>query len=150
MQVSDVMTTPAMTVPPDMSVGKLAQIMIENDLRAVPVVDNGRMIGIVSEMDLLVRNAHLHFPSYLGMMESVLPIGGDRNLKEELRRVLAVTVREVMSTEMHTARPGDDLGEIAHTMLQRHLQAIPVVQDGRVEGILFPSDVVRLVARDSD
>lgn len=150
MRVGDVMTTPAITVPPDMTVGKVAQRMLDKSVNAVPVVDNGRLVGIISETDLLVRNAHLHFPTYLGILEELLPIGGDRNLNDELRRVLAVTAREVMTPEVQTVGPEDDLGEVAHDMVQHHRHAIAVVRDGKVEGMLYASDVVRLVARDTE
>ncbi len=146
--MAEVMSKPAVTVPPDMKVAQVARTMLDKAVPAVVVVEDGQMLGIISEMDLLVRNAHLHFPTYLGILENLLPIGGDRNLDDELRRVLAVTARDVMTDEVRTAAPDDDLGDVAHEMLQRHLHAIPVLKDGAVEGILFPSDVVRLVARD--
>ncbi|HLQ31647.1 MAG TPA: CBS domain-containing protein [Chloroflexota bacterium] len=148
MRVGEVMTTPPVTVPPEMAVAKVARTLLDKGVRAVPVIEQGRLIGIITETDLLVRNAHLHFPTYLGILENVLSIGGDRNLDDELRRVLAVSAREVMTADVRTAAPDDDLGEVAHEMVQRHLHAIPVVKDGVVEGMLFPSDVVRLVARD--
>jgi CBS domain-containing protein len=149
MLVGEVMTAPATSVPPEMPVAEVARTLLDRGVRAVPVVDGShKLLGIVSEMDLLVRNAKLHFPAYLGILESLLPVGGDRNLEDELRRVLAVTAREVMTEHVFTASPEDDLGEVAHEMVQRHLHAIPVVKDGVVQGMLFPSDVVRLVARD--
>jgi CBS domain-containing protein len=148
MRVGEVMTTPATTVPPEMTVATVAKILLDHGLRAVPVVEAGRLIGIITETDLLVRDAKLHFPAYLGILENVLPLGGDRNLDEEMRRVLAVTAREIMTRDVHTADPDDDLGDVAHEMVQRRLHAIPVVKRGALEGILFPSDVVRLIARD--
>ncbi|MFI5266723.1 MAG: CBS domain-containing protein [Chloroflexota bacterium] len=148
MRVGEVMTTPAVTVPPDMKVAAVARTLLDHALRAVPVVENGSLIGIITETDLLVRDAKLHFPTYLGILENLLPVGGDANLEDELRRVLAVTAREIMTEDVHTATPDDDLGEVAHQMVQRHLHAVPVVKHGVLEGMLFPSDVVRLVARD--
>jgi len=148
MRVAEVMTAPAVTVPPDMKVADVARTLLDHAVRAVPVVEDGRLLGIITEMDLLVRDAKLHFPTYLGILESLLPIGGDRNLEEELRQVLALTARELMTEDVHVAAPDDDLGDVAHDMVQRHLHAIPVVTQGVLAGMLFPSDVVRLVARD--
>ena len=112
-----------------------ARHLIERYLPRTPLLKN---IHISRELDC---EAYIKY-------ENLLPIGGDRNLQDELRRVLAVTAREVMTEEVRTAAPDDDLGEVAHEMVQRRLHAIPVVRDGTVEGMLFPSDVVRLVARD--
>jgi CBS domain-containing protein len=148
MRVAEVMTTPAVTVPPDMQVATVARTLLDHGLRAVPVVENGKLIGIITESDLLVRDANLHFPAYLGLLENLLPVGGDANLDDELRRVMALTARELMTPHVHTVGPNADLGDVAHDMVQRHLHAVPVVNDGALVGMLFPSDVVRLIARD--
>lgn len=142
------MTRPAVTVAPELPVAAVAQTMLELRVRAVLVVEAGKLAGIITETDLLMRNARLHFPAYLGILENLLPVGGDRNLDDELRRVLAGTAREIMSRDVRTARPEDELGDVVHDMVQRRLHAIPVVRDGQVEGVLFPSDVVKLVAQD--
>src|SRR5579884_1006047 len=150
MVVAEVMSKPAVTVPPDMKVAQVARTMLDKAVPAVVVVEDGQMLGIISETDLLVRNANLHFPSYLGILENLLPIGGDRNLEGELRRVLGVTAAEVMTADVHTARPDDDLGDVAHYMVQHQLHTVPVVDGaGAVQGMLYPADVVRLIARDA-
>ncbi|MBV8087860.1 MAG: CBS domain-containing protein [Chloroflexi bacterium] len=149
MRVGEVMTTPAVTVAPEASVSQVAQRMLDHNVRALPVVDgDGKLLGIITDTDLLVRNARLHFPSYLGILENLLPIGGDRNLEDELRRVLATTAQEVMTPKVRTSSPDNDLGDVAHEMIQHHLHAVPVLKDGKLEGILFPRDVIRLIARD--
>lgn len=146
------MTTPAITVPPSLSVAKVARMLLDHGIRALPVVepDGGALMGIITETDLLMRNAKLHFPSFLGILENVLQIGGDRNLDQELHKVLAVSAGEVMTSDVFTAEATDDLGDVAHEMVQRHLHAVPVVNAGRqVKGMLFPTDVIRLIARDA-
>jgi len=149
MRVGEVMTKPAVTVSPDVTVSQVARTLLDHGIRAVPVADEaGKLLGIITETDLLMRNARLHFPTYVGILETVLPLGGDRNLEDELRHVLAATAREVMTKDAYSVEPSADLGEVAHEMVQRHLPAIPVVKNGVVEGMLFPSDVVRLIARE--
>lgn len=144
------MTSPAVTVSLETTVSEVAKTLLKEGIRAVAVVDGaGNVMGLVSETDLLVRNARLHFPSYLGILETVLPIGGDRNLDDELRRVLATTAKEVMTDHVHTAGPDDDLGEVAHYMVQHHLHAVPVVKDGKLQGVLYASDLVKLVAQET-
>jgi CBS domain-containing protein len=135
------------TVPPGMKVRDVARTMLDHDVRAVPVVGQaGELLGIITETDLLVRDANLRFPIYLTVLDALLPIGGDRNLDDEIRRVLAVTAEQIMSTDVHTASPDDELGTVAHTMLVRHMHAVPVMERGQIVGMLFPSDVVRLIA----
>ena len=150
MLVREVMSPP-ITVAPSAAVPEVARMLLEKGVRGVAVVDgSGTLAGLITETDLLVRNANLHFPSYLGILENLLPIGGDRNLEGELRRVLGVTAAEVMTADVHTARPDDDLGDVAHHMVQHQLHAVPVVNElGALDGMLYPADVIRLIARDA-
>jgi CBS domain-containing protein len=138
------------TVRVDTEVVAVARLMIEHNLRAVPVVDeSGIMVGLVTEFDLMVRNSHLHFPAYLGVMDTVFKVGGDRNLEEELKRMVATTAEQVMDRDFRTAAPDDDLGELAHDMIHKRIPVVPVIDDGRIVGMLAPPDLVRLVARDA-
>ncbi|MDE3077134.1 MAG: CBS domain-containing protein, partial [Chloroflexota bacterium] len=115
MRVDEAMTTPAVTVAPGDSVAAVAKTLLRHRVSAVAVVDDsGKLAGIITETDLLIRNATPHFPAYLSILETVLPIGGDRNLDDELRRVLATTAGDIMSPHVHTATPDADLGELAH------------------------------------
>ncbi|MBV8084327.1 MAG: CBS domain-containing protein [Chloroflexi bacterium] len=150
MLVREIMSPPV-TVSSGAAVPEVARTLLEKGVRGVAVLDgSGKLAGLITETDLLVRNANLHFPSYLGVLENLLPIGGDRNLEEELRRVLGVTAAEVMTADVRTARPDDDLGEVAHQMVQHQLHAVPVVNElGALEGMLYPADVIRLIARDA-
>jgi CBS domain-containing protein len=150
MLVREVMSPPV-TVAPEAPVPEVARMLLDRGVRGVAVVDgSGKLAGLITETDLLVRNANLHFPSYLGILENLLPIGGDRNLDGELRRVLGVTAAEVMTADVHTAQPDDDLGDVAHYMVQHQLHTVPVVDgSGAVQGMLYPADVIRLIARDA-
>ena len=148
MLVREVMTAPAVTVAPDTAVGTVARTMIDRGVGAVAVVDSRAvLVGIITESDLLVRQATLHFPTYFGLLDALLPVGGDRNLDDELRRVLAVTAKEAMTHAAHTTGPDEDVGTVAHYMVQHHIHAVPVLEEGRLVGMLFPRDVVRLIAQ---
>jgi CBS domain-containing protein len=150
MRVGDVMTAPAVTVTPDTPVDEVARVLLRHHRHALPVVDSAdKLLGIISETDLIVRNARLHFPVFLTLLENVVPISLDRNLDDELRKVLATTAAEVMTTRVYTASRSDDLGDVVHQMIHRKVHAVPVVSRGKVEGVLYPSDVVRLIARDA-
>ncbi|HUZ77883.1 MAG TPA: CBS domain-containing protein [Chloroflexota bacterium] len=151
MRVGEVMSRPAIVVPLDAPVQHVARQMVGSQAPAVAVIDaQGALRGIVSESDLIVRNAKLHFPTYLGILESLIPIGGDRDLDDELRRLLGATAGEIMTSDPYTAAPGDDLGEVVHEMLHKGYHAVPVVERQHVVGMLFPSDVVKIIARDEN
>ena len=69
MKVRSIMTSPAVTVAPNSDVRTIAAVLVKNDIGGVPVVDgSGRVLGMVTESDLIVRNANLHFPRFLQIM----------------------------------------------------------------------------------
>ncbi|HEX9016572.1 MAG TPA: CBS domain-containing protein, partial [Chloroflexota bacterium] len=69
MKVREVMSTPPISVSPDTDVRTIARLLVKNDVDGVPVVDAaGRVLGMVTESDLIIRNANLHFPRFLQIM----------------------------------------------------------------------------------
>ena len=76
MQAADIMTRDVITVTPDVPVHEIARLMVERDISTIPVLDAGaRLVGIVTEGDLIVQQATVRFPRYLKFLDSV----GNRN-----------------------------------------------------------------------
>lgn len=149
MKVSDIMTQPAIWVMPDTKVEEIARLLVEHNISGVPVVDDaGRVVGIVTETDLVVRNAELHFPRFLQILDSILYLESPKHFEEELRRMLATVAREVMSSPVIVVGPDDPLERAATLMVEKRVNPIPVVKDGKLVGIISRSDIVRLMARE--
>jgi CBS domain-containing protein len=138
MLVRDVMTSPAITVTPQTSVKEGLRMLDRHQVTSLPVVgSDGRLLGIVSEADLLhdvVRHderthliRHEHTPSHV-----------PRN------------VEDVMSTLSMTVAPDSDLSEAVDLMTGTAVKSLPVVEKGRVVGVVSRSDVVHLLARSDD
>ncbi len=144
MQVSELMTREVITVHPDTPVVEIARKMLQNDISGVPVVDHdGRLVGIVTETDLVVRNANVHFPTFLQILDARIYLTSTRHFEEELRRALGTVAADVMTREVQTVRPDDDISVAATLMVDRGLNPIPVLKDGRLEGIISRSDIIR-------
>ncbi len=123
------MRAPVMTIGVDTSVHDAVDLMRKRGVRHLPVVDtNGHLIGIVTDRDL----------------RQVL-FGGF--VREPIVRALAavsrVTMREVMTWGVVTARPDTDLRQAARLMRERKIGALPVVRDGKVVGLLTETDLIR-------
>jgi CBS domain-containing protein len=143
-QVSELMTREVITVHPDTPVVEIARKMLQNDISGVPVVDHdGRLVGIVTETDLVVRNANVHFPTFLQILDARIYLTSTRHFEEELRRALGTVAADVMTREVQTVRPDDDISVAATLMVDRGLNPIPVLNDGRLEGIISRSDIIR-------
>jgi acetoin utilization protein AcuB len=124
------MKAPVVTVRPEVRVGDAAALMRQERIRHLPVVeDGGGLVGIVTDRDL---RQVLFDPAILG---GAAPPGAP----EELR------VREIMTWGVITVRPGSDVREAAYLMRERKIGALPVVDGGRLVGILTEDDVLRAV-----
>ena len=151
MKVRDVMKRDVITCKPDDSVSVLARLFKEYHISGVPVVeDDKKVVGIVSETDLLrllkgpeYSNEPL-LPSPLEVIE--MPI---RNLVriEEFRRSLEKMklkpVRDIMKKTVHSISPEDDLEEASSRMVRHKVNRLPVIENGKLVGIVARSDIIR-------
>jgi len=147
MKIADVMSPRVISVAPDTKVDAIARLLIDNDISGVPVVDGlGRIVGVVTESDLIVRNAELHFPRFLQILDSRIYVQSARHFEEELRRMLGTTAADVMSTPAIVVAPDDPLERAATLMVEKKVNPLPVVKGGRLVGIISRSDIVGLMA----
>ena len=144
MNVSDVMTRGAISVSPDTPLRDLARLLSERRISGVPVVDaDGRCLGVVSEADLLVKQLSRPLSRRLPL-EWLL---GEAHDADELRRRAATTAAQAMSSPAVTIDVDRPLREAAALMVDRGINRLPVVADGRLVGMLSRSDLVRAYLR---
>lgn len=136
-------------VTPTTGVQEIARLLWSRGVSGVPVVDDGgKLVGIVSELDLLVRNANLHIPQYLRVLDVMIPLGSRHEFEEELRRATGATAADVMTRLVITVKPDTDLADAATLMLDKDVNHLPVLDNGRLVGIISRADFVRLLAQD--
>ena len=141
----DIMTSSVVTVSPDTTVADIVRLLLERDLSGVPVVDpSKRVVGIVTDIDLVERHMKVHLPTYLGILGTVLPIGTHRT-DEEMRHILAVSASDLMTKEVVTIEPGATIDEVATLMVDRGVNPVPVVEAGELVGIISRADILRVV-----
>ncbi|MGH4025190.1 MAG: CBS domain-containing protein [Pseudonocardiaceae bacterium] len=135
MLVADVMTQAVITTTPQAPVKEAAALLATNGFTALPVVDQGdRLVGVVTEQDVV--------------QDRILPDARRRVWHpEEVSPDPPMTVGEVMSSLPLTVTPHTDAAELAHMMIDRRLRSVPVVDDGRLVGIVTRRDLVRTIAR---
>lgn len=140
----DVMTSSPKTVPPDMTVQQLAHRLFEDEVGGYPVVDgDGRLVGIVTETDLIFMQKQVHIPTTFAFLDAVITLGGGHRFEEELRRLAARTVGDVMTREVVWVAADAPIEKVASLMVEHRLYTIPVVEEGRVVGVIGRRDMVR-------
>lgn len=149
MRAKDVMTSPVVTVGPETTVPTIAKLLIERQISAVPVVDQeGRVIGVVSEGDLMRRVEHAderHRSWWLKLFSSPRDDAADY-VRTHGRRAADVMTRDV-ATVSETA----PLHEIAALLEERQIKRVPVIEGGRLVGIVSRANLLHgLAARRED
>ncbi|MDQ1239420.1 MAG: hypothetical protein QG577_1606 [Thermodesulfobacteriota bacterium] len=143
-KVADYMTKDVITVRPETSLRDLAEILATRNINGVPVVDQeGIVLGVVCESDLVNQNKPLHIPTVFVILDSVIPIGNPWRLQKDFERLTATTVGDIYSKPAVSVSPDTDLTEAARLMADRKLYTLPVVEKGRLVGILGKGDVIR-------
>ncbi|MCL5961905.1 MAG: CBS domain-containing protein [Chloroflexi bacterium] len=146
MKVSEIMTKNVMAAEPDDKVVDVAKVMLKNGISGVPVVDeSNRVIGIITEADLVVRNAYVHFPTFLQILDSRIYLQSPRHFEEELRRALGTTAADVMTREVHTIDADAEVRALATLMVEEKVNPVPVTHEGKLVGIVSRADIIRFM-----
>ena len=142
--VAEVMTRTVITVTPETSLRDLANILAENKINGAPVVDDeGDVIGVVCESDLVNQNQPLHIPTVFVILDSIIPMENPWRLQKEFKRITATTVGDIYSKPPVYVEPDTDLAEVARIMSHRSLHTIPVLERGKLVGVVGKGDVIR-------
>ncbi|MCX7832190.1 MAG: CBS domain-containing protein [Actinobacteria bacterium] len=148
MKVKDAMTTKLIVVHPDTPVKEIAEIMLKNRIGGVPVVDNEKLVGIVTEEDLIMKNVKLHFPTYIQLLDAVIYLESLKKYEEELRRAVGATAKDVMSKELITISPEASLEDAATLMVEKGISRLPVVENDKLVGIVTKRDILRHISKE--
>ena len=132
MKVSDLMSREIVTLGRNESLDLADRIMALGRIRHMPVVDeDGQLCGIVSQRDL-----------FRGALATALGYG----LVAQNKVLASMLVKDAMATELFTTTPDTPIGEAAHVMLQRKIGCLPVVEAGRLVGLITEADFVKHIA----
>ena len=144
LKARDIMKRELITVSPETSVTDAANILLEKHVNGLPVVDeNGHLVGIICQSDLVAQQMKLPVPSVFNLLDGLIPLGSPRSLEKEVRKIAAITVLEAMSVNPVTVSPETSLEEIATLMVSKSFHTLPVLEQGKLVGIIGKEDVLR-------
>jgi CBS domain-containing protein len=147
MKVRDAMSRSVVSVTPQTRLREVARLLHEHNISGLPVLDaDGTCIGVISEADLLVKQLSRPVSTRLPL-DWIL---GDRHDPEEIRRRGATVAVEAMTSPAITIAPDRPLREAAAIMVDRGVNRLPVVQEGRVVGIVSRADLVSAYLRQDE
>jgi CBS-domain-containing membrane protein len=144
----DVMTRDVKTVKKETTIRELAELFNRHRISSAPVVDdNGEMIGIVTETDLIEQDKNLHIPTVISLFDWVIYLESDKKFEKELKKMTGQTVGEIYTEEFVKVTPATPVSDVADILSSRKMNAIPVLDGNRIVGIVARIDLIRTMIK---
>jgi CBS domain-containing protein len=147
--VREIMDSEPETVTPDTPVEDVLRVLRENELPGVPVIDaEGRCIGIVTEADLVLPDdqGDLHIPHYVNLFGGTVFLEPLSRFEQRLRKAFASNAADMMTSDPDTVSPDTTVREAARLIHESGHNRLPVVEDGRLVGVVTRVDVLGALA----
>ena len=146
--VSDIMRTRIPKLKRTDGVAAVAKALSQSGLPGLPVVDGDEIVGIVTESDMIERQADVEAPTALPFFDAIFMIDAGRKYENELRHVLARTAEDMMTHPVLSIRASATINQLATLMVTDHVNPVPVVDgENKLVGIVSRSDLVKILAR---
>lgn len=148
-EVKDIMTKEVITFTPDLPVKEAAKELSEANIGGAPVLDDeGRIIGIVVESDLIMQEVRLHFPTYVQLLDGYIYLPGSMSrFEKEFKKAVGAKVKDVMSTDVVTIDASATVQDAATMLVDKDINMLPVMAEGELVGVVSKRDLVKAIGR---
>jgi CBS domain-containing protein len=143
--VRDIMETDVPAVYPEDPIEKVVRTMRDHELPGIPVVnEGGRCVGMITEADLVMREeqSDLHLPHVIELWGGVVFLESTKKFEERLRKAIGWLAQDVMTPEPITIHPAATITEAAREIARHKHNRLPVVEHGRLVGVVTRIDVL--------
>lgn len=145
----DIMTSDVVTIQKDASIKTLASLFIKHKVNGIPVVnDEGGAIGMVTEGDLIEQNKNLHIPTVIALFDAVIPLEGQKTFESEVKRLTASKVEDIYNKKVISVSPDESAQEIGTLMAEKDVHTIPVIDNGKLIGIIGKVDLIKAMTQE--
>lgn len=154
-RVCDAMTQKVVTFTPSMTLTELDRALVENGVSGGPVLDDGTVVGVVSRADVVAKlfeeQVDASRVSAFYTSPFLIPIPALERLAKDTRKIAdhmtGATVAEILSPDVRSVEPDDLIQDVAQRMASEGLHRLPVIDEGRLIGIVSSLDLVRMLGR---
>jgi CBS domain-containing protein len=147
--VADVMTPDPIAVRATTPLQEAIKTIAQAEISGLPVIDDdGKLVGVISETDLMWQETGVDPPPYIMILDSVIYLQNPARYEKEIHKALGQTVGEVMTEKPISITPDRSIRNAAHLMHEKKIRRLPVVdpQSGKLIGILTQGDIIRMMA----
>jgi CBS domain-containing protein len=147
----DIMTTEVLSVSPETSIHDLSKMLEDRQFGGVPVVDGeGRLVGIITQSDLVERARDLELPPAINILDFHFYLQIPSHMIHRVEKMLGTTVGDCMTANPVTVTPDTSVAKIAGIMAKQKVHTLPVLEGGKIVGVVGKMDLVRAMAEPAE
>lgn len=144
MKARDIMVKEVITVKQQATIKEIAKVLVDNKISGVPVVDDDRrLVGIVSEGDLLFKETNPRLPNFINILGAIIYYNGVERYNEDFKKLMAGQASEIMTDKVIVISEDVEIEEVARLMIEHGIKRIPVVQGEKIVGIISRADIIK-------
>ncbi|WP_422486924.1 CBS domain-containing protein [Gudongella sp. DL1XJH-153] len=144
MYIKDIMTKDVITVTLNDNVEKCASLLIKHNLSGLPVLDeSGKLVGIVTEGDLIRRASRIKGPAVLEVLGGMIYLDSPKKFMDELKSSMGQKAKDIMTKKVITIDPNQTIEEGATLLVEKNVKRLPVInKEGELVGIVSRRDIM--------
>ena len=140
----DIMTREVITISPDTEIAQVAKLLLTKRINGIPVVnDTGELVGILCQSDLIIQQKNIPIPSLFTLLDGFIPLTSSKKLDKEVEKIMATKAEDAMTANPVTVNLDTAIEEIAALMVEKSYHTLPVVDAGKLVGIVGKEDVLK-------
>ncbi len=145
MKVKDIMTKKVVSIGPETKVKDIAKLLIKHDITGVPVIKDKKVIGVVTEADLIMQESKIRIPDFIQFLEARIYLKDGKKFEAELKKIFGITAKEVMTSDVIVITSEASIADLVQLITDHHINPVPVVKNDRLVGIVSRADIVELL-----
>lgn len=144
LKAKDIMTPAPVTLNPETDIRTAVAVLIEKKINGAPVVDaTGKVVGVLCQSDLVAQQKRVTMPSLLAVLDGFIALSSREDFEREIKKIAASRVAEAMTPNPVVITPDTPIDEIATAMVNEKLYTLPVVDEGRLVGVVGKEDILK-------
>jgi CBS domain-containing protein len=140
----EIMTSNVISVTTETTIKELVNLFSEHNVSGAPVIDKtGNLIGVVTENDLIDQTKKLHIPTVITILDSIFYLENPSKMEKEMKKMAGTKVLDIYTPHPVSVKPEATIEEIATIMAEKNIHTLPVLEDGKIIGIIGKRDIIK-------
>ncbi|EGB13572.1 CBS domain containing membrane protein [Pseudodesulfovibrio mercurii] len=148
LKAKDIMTTECITLTPETDITAAAKVLLEKKINGAPVLDGDQVVGVLCQSDLVAQQKKVTLPSFFTLLDGVIPLSSHDELDREMTKIAALKVGDAMTAAPTFVTPETTIEDVATMMANEKLYTLPVIENGKLVGVVGKEDVLKTLIKD--